>query len=575
MGKKMRNKRRGYPSGKKLKIERTSPIQGTGFTKNRRTAGKRRWFLIGGTALLVFLLAGGILAAWYSYKGRIYTKCVFEAGVEVRAEDFLKNEKKKVSFAKDSKPVDTHVPGEYPVKLKSGPFTYNCTAVIQDTIPPTAEVVTVYYEEGQEVSPESFVTNIQDETEVTVTYVKGPDLTYFGVQPVEIALMDAGENEVRLSSQMITRMAVADMTLEAGESFPSLQDFLKEEMEEASFITDIASIDTKKLGDYTIEILANGITYTTQLHIRDTVAPAVEVQNLTIYNSERVSCEDFVTKATDVTKLTYAFETEPDMARLGEQPLVLIVTDEGGNTVKKELLLTVLEDTVPPVIKGAINITVYLGSPIQYKENVTVTDDHDKNVQLEVDTSAVNTQVCGKYPVRYIATDGAGNQTVTEVTVEIIERVVSEAEMYRMADEVLAEISSAGMSPWQKMFAIYYWTHDSIEYVGSSEKSDWISAACEGFALRRGDCYTYACVAKALLTRAGIENKDIEKVPGSMRHYWNLVNIGEGWYHFDATPRPDQDLDLCYVTDEVLMAYGEAHESGLNKYDRNIYTDIQ
>ena len=78
------------------------------------------------------------------------------------------------------------------------------------------------------------------------------------------------------------------------------------------------------------------------------------------------------------------------------------------------------------------------------------------------------------------------------------------------------------------------------------------------------------------MTRVGIENKDIERVPsGNTLHYWNLVNIGEGWYHFDATPRPNQDLDLCYVTDEVLMAFGEAHRSDLNKYDRNVYTDIQ
>ena len=202
-------------------------------------------------------------------------------------------------------------------------------------------------------------------------------------------------------------------------------------------------------------------------------------------------------------------------------------------------------------------------------------DDHDKNIQLEVDISGVNTQACGEYPLLYIATDGAGNKAMVGVTVHIVERNVSEAEMNRLADEVLAEITYAGMSPRQKMQEIYRWTHDSIEYVGSADKSDWVSAACEGFSLRRGDCYTYACVAKALLNRAGIENKDIQKVPGNMRHYWNLVNIGEGWYHFDATPRPDQDLDLCYITDAVLAEYGAAHGSGLNKYDRNVYTDIQ
>lgn len=545
-----------------------------GRSRARRKGGGRKW-LIAAVGLLLLLLIGGGLAAWFSYQGRVYKKCVFEAGVEIQAEDFLKKEGKKIQFAKDSKPVDIRLPGEYPVKLKSGYFTYTCIALVQDTIPPTAETVAVYCEEGQRVEAEAFVKNIQDETDVTVEYVQEPDFNYFGVQPVEIALTDAGNNQVVLSSQMITQVAAVELTLEAGAPFPPLSEFMKNEVEGAAFLTDIQTIDTKKPGDYPIEIQAGGITYTTQLHIRDTVAPVVEVQNLTVYNSEKVVCEAFITKAEDVTALTYALEKEPDLTLIGEQPLVLVVTDEGGNVVKKELVLTVLEDTGLPIIEGAADIWAYLGSNIRYKDGITVKDDHDKDVQLEVDTSGVNTQACGDYPLLYTATDGAGNQATVSVTVHIVERNVSETEMYRMADEVLAEITYSGMDSMQKIWEIYCWTHDSIDYVGSSEKSDWVSAACEGFSRRQGDCYTYACVAKALLNRAGIENKDIEKVPGKMRHYWNLVNIGEGWYHFDATPRPDQDFDLCYITDAALAEYGAAHGSGLNKYDRNVYTDIQ
>lgn len=538
----------------------------------KRKANKIKLFA-GAAGLLIVI--GAALCTWFSYKGRVYTKCVFEAGVEVQAEDFLKHTKKKIQFAEDSQPIDSHVPGEYAVRLKSGLFTYTCTAVIQDTIPPTAETVTVYYEEGQKVAAEAFVTNIQDETEVTVEYVKEPDFAYFGSQQVELVLTDAGENQVEVSSRMISQVVVEEITLEAGENFPDLRDFLKNPMEDAVFLTDIKTINTRKPGDYDIEILANEITYTARLHIQDTKAPVVEAQNLTVYNSETISCENFITKAEDVTELTYAFEQEPDLTRLGEQPLVLIVTDEGGNQIKKEIVLTVLEDTGLPSILGAVDITAYLGSTISYKEGITVTDDHDKNVRLDVDTSSVNLQACGEYPVLYIATDGAGNQTVVGIKVRIIQRVSSEAEMNRLADEVLAKITNAGMTPREKMLEIYRWTHDEISYVGSSEKNDWVSAACDGFALRRGDCYTYACVAKALLNRAGIENKDIEKKPGKLRHYWNLVNIGEGWYHFDATPRPNQDLELCYVTDAVLMEYGSAHGSTLNNYDRSIYTDIQ
>lgn len=564
--------RRGYGSitdGRRSQTKRRG-----GRRRSKEGGGGRKWFIAVAVSLLI-LLIGGAASAWVSYQGRVYKKCVFEAGVEVQAEDFLKKEGTKIQFAKDSQPVNIRVPGEYKVKLKSGFFNYACIAVVQDTIPPAAEAVTVYCEEGQRVEAEAFVKNIQDETDVMVEYVQEPNFDYFGSQPVEIALTDAGNNRVQIASWLISQVVVESLTLEAGAPFPALQEFLKSEIPDAVFLTDITAIDTKKPGDYAVEIQAGGITYTSQLLIRDTAAPVVEVQNLTIYNSERITYENVVKKAEDVTALTYAFEKEPDYTLIGEQSLVLVVTDEGGNVVKKEVVLNILEDTGVPVIEGAVDIWAYLGSNIRYKDGVTVKDDHDKNVQLEVDISGVNTQACGEYPLLYIAEDGAGNRSVLEVKVHIVERNVSEAEMYRMADEVLDEITYASMSPRKKVQEIYRWTHDYIDYVGSADKSDWVSAACEGFSLRRGDCYTYACVAKALLNRAGIENKDIQKIPGKMRHYWNLVNIGEGWYHFDATPRPNQDFDLCYITDAVLAEYGETHGSTLNIYDRNIYTDIQ
>ena len=69
---------------------------------------------------------------------------------------------------------------------------------------------------------------------------------------------------------------------------------------------------------------------------------------------------------------------------------------------------------------------------------------------------------------------------------------------------------------------------------------------------RQGDCYVFACTAKVLLTRAGITNMDIEKIPAKTRHYWNLVDIGDGWYHFDTTPRKDGTIFFMW-DDAKLM----------------------
>ena len=528
-----------------------------------------------GIVVITLCLLGIISAVTiYSYNSRVYKTCIFEAGAEIEAVDFLKDTSKEIFFVSAIEDIDNKIPGEYTVKLKSGIFTYKSTAVIQDTIAPKAEAIDVFFEEGQTVTPEQFVTNIEDITTVTAAYVQEPDYTIYGKQPVEIKLTDAGNNQVTIFSNLITRVTVKELDVEVGTAFPEISQFLLSEGEDAEFVTLPESIDMNKIADCNIDISANGMVYTTVLHLKDTTAPVVEGKNHTAYTTDTVTHEDFIASATDVTTLTYAFVTEPNLKKVGDQTVSIVVTDEGGNSVQKDMKLTVLEDTEPPLITGAKDFKAYLGYSISYKSGVKVTDNHDKNISLKVDSSKVNTKAIGTYPVTYSATDAAGNKTTVTVNLKIVERGYTESEVNALADQVLAKITNSGMSQRQKLTAIYNYVRSSIVYTNSSEKGNWVKAAFCGLADKKGDCYTYACTAKALLNRAGIKNKDIKKIPTSTSHYWNLVDIGEGWYHFDTTPRRGQNVSFCYISDADLMTYSNSHGKTHN-YDRTIYTDIK
>lgn len=534
---------------------------------------RKRIVLIAGIAAAICLGIILVVIA-ISSSGRVYKRCVFEAGAKIEAQDFLKDKTKDIKFAKNSKKINNKVPGDYLVKLKSGYFTYRCKATIQDTIPPTAQAVDVFFEKGEKVAPEQFVTNIEDVTKVQVSFVKKPNYKHFGKQPVEVVLTDAGNNQVVIASQLISRITIKDYTVEAGEPFPDMSTFLILPAEDAIFVTQPDTINMSKPGDYNVIVSARDIECTTVLHIQDTIAPEIQVKNITAYNVDKVTCESFIQSVKDATALTYQFVKEPDMKKLGEQRLTIVATDEGGNSVQADAVLTLITDKEPPVIKGAKDITVYVGRTIQYKNGVKVTDNQDKNIKLQVDNSKVNTKVCGDYPVTYYAQDVTGNKTSVSVVVHVVESKYSEAEVNALADKVLASITNSSMSQRQKLTAIYKWTRGSIAYTGSSDKSSWTKAAYEGLVDRKGDCYTYACVAKVLLTRAGISNKDIVKIPSKTKHYWNLVNIGEGWYHFDTTPRKGQKISFCYINDATLMNYSKANGNSHN-YDRNVYTDIE
>jgi hypothetical protein len=51
------------------------------------------------------------------------------------------------------------------------------------------------------------------------------------------------------------------------------------------------------------------------------------------------------------------------------------------------------------------------------------------------------------------------------------------------------------------------------------------------------------------------------------------VNIGEGWYHLDCTPRKDGST-FFYLTDAELAAYSDSH-NGTHNFDHSLYPDIQ
>lgn len=522
--------------------------------------------------LLIFSIITVISLMIYSYQTRVYAYCVAEVGTEILAEDFLKNTEKPAEFAKNSPEINIFIPGDYDVKIKSSVFTYDCVVTIQDTVAPEADVRNVYIEPGDTVMPEDFITEIRDMTEVTTAFAVEPDYSICGTQMVSVSLTDLGGNTVVYEAELITRSTKYELTVEAGEAVPDLSEFLLAEEEDAAFVTPVSEIDMSRIGDYDIEISVNDTSYTTVLHVKDTVAPELELRNIDTYTFALPAMENFIVSVTDCTPVTCNYVAKPDFTMLGTQQISIGATDEGGNYVEKTASLTLRQDTEPPVISGAKDISAWIGATISYKKGVTAVDACDRNVTLTVDSSLVNINAEGDYPVTYTAKDSSGNIATQTVTVFVRPRVYTEAEIYALADEALAKIISNNMSQMNKLTAIYSWIQRNIKYVNYSDTDDWKKAAYEGFTAHKGDCFVFQSVSKAMLTRAGITNKDICRIPDGYKHYWNLVDIGDGWYHFDTCPRSNHP-NLCYIDDTSLMEYS-VNNKGSHDYDKSVYTNI-
>lgn len=354
----------------------------------------------------------------------------------------------------------------------------------------------------------------------------------------------------------------------------SPEDFLKREGLNVEF-TKGSVYDINRAGSYEVEIKCKPYTYKCTLDVEDTVAPSLSVKELTCTKNEIPTANDFVTEASDLSgNVNIFFSNGISFDNYGDIPVTIAAEDPSGNRTEADTVLHLVEeyDIVPPVIEGQLDKTVYVGQSVSFKQGITVTDNQNSDTELKVDSSRVNLDVPGEYPIEYIASDAMGNMDLKEGVITVIAAEHTEDEVNELADEVLSQIIKPDMSDYDKAHAIYVWVKGNMGYSESEDRGDWLKGAYDGLKNRHGDCYNYFAVSKALLTRAGIKNEDIEIIPTATRHhFWNVIDCGEGWRHFDTTPRTDKEFKGFYLTDEELMEYSNAHYRSHN-YDREIYT---
>lgn len=374
---------------------------------------------------------------------------------------------------------------------------------------------------------------------------------------------------------------VENLTLEAGTAVSAEQFLKKDTNKSVSFVTDIAKLDLIVPGEHEIEIAVGGKTYSTVLVIEDKTAPKADPVNSATQAGMLPDPETLVTNIRDVGPVTVSYQEKPDVSKGGEVVAHVLLTDGAGNTAVVQVKLLVMQDEVAPEIYGAADWEAYVGDPIAYKANITVTDDQSQYPTLTVDNSKVDTGKAGKYPVTYTATDAAGNSTSVTVYLTLVEKPSGYVEpevVYAMAQEVLDEITDENMSKVEVSAAIYNWVRVNIGWYDHSNKdSGWAAGAYDGFTKRMGDCFTYYATAKALFDVAGIPNIDVTKVvtaqTSSSSHYWSLIDLGDGWYHVDITPRSNNFTDSFFLyTDEEMLAYSRQHKNCFN-FDLDAYPD--
>lgn len=538
--------------------------------RKRRRKRRIQIFLM---LLSLFALIVVVSLAYIKTRPAVVKAVTVEVGTySLDVEDFLLNSKKKsASFVTDIDDIDFTVPGEYEININLNGRNYTSKLKIVDTIAPSADPVSVTALKNEELNPADFVQNIVDATDVTASFETEPDTSVPGDKDVSIILTDLGNNQTVVNSKLKVLDVKSAVQVEAG-SVPDIKasDFVDNDSIKVNILSDLSNLDFSKPVVHTIQIEVDGRILNTNIEVVDTTPPQASPISKEVWKGDAMSANDFAADIVDVSDVSVSFESMPDFDTVGTRDVVIVLEDAYGNKSKVTSSMTVKEDTEPPVFYGIKDKTVYEGDKVSYKKGVSVKDNRDEEVQFKVDSSKVNLSKAGTYKVYYTAEDSSGNKANETATVTVLPFDVTDEMLNEKTDKILAKITKEGMTKREIAWEIYKWVKKNVSYTGSSDKSDAKKEAYRGIVNGVGDCFTYYAVSEALLTRAGIDNMRVTRVGGRTQHFWNLVNCGDGWYHFDSCPNKDK-METFMLTDAEVEAYTKKRGNNYYNFDKSLY----
>ena len=219
---------------------------------------------------------------------------------------------------------------------------------------------------------------------------------------------------------------------------------------------DFTKVDYNKTGTYEATLTLGEEVEKFKIKVVDTVAPVAKIKddikvlvnnplmasgilsnieeksnNITVEFDDYLGAEKTTTEsATPVGSVNLNGDTSITYTEAGEYDNGITVTDENGNSSHYDIHVVVKN---APAINGVTDKTITVGETIDYLAGVTATDSNGTDItsNIEVDSSAVDTNTVGSYTATYkvVDNDGFTGSVNSSVTVnEKKEEVAQKAE---------------------------------------------------------------------------------------------------------------------------------------------------
>ncbi|MBR1660044.1 MAG: hypothetical protein IJ705_06985 [Oscillospiraceae bacterium] len=239
--------------------------------------------------------------------------------------------------------IDPHHEASYELSLQTSLGRRHVTLETRDTTSPTAEDAALNILPGEEIPAERAVKNIVDASAVTAEWAEAPELSVPGEQTRRVLLRDEYGNERVIPVTVTVAAVVESVAYVIGEPLPEAGDFVESWTGDVTLVTDFGQIDWATPGTVPVTLRVGGREFASELCILDRQPPEFTLLAYAAAVGEVVRPEDFVEKGSDVSGVSYSFETPPDTSAPGTYQVMVTAADGAGNAASKPAILYVCE----------------------------------------------------------------------------------------------------------------------------------------------------------------------------------------------------------------------------------------
>lgn len=322
---------------------------------------KTVFHILSAVLLLAATVALGIASVYLNEDYTLDSVSV-EAGEHITLDLFFEREvPEEAKFITDVLHISTYTPGVYSVDYHTGAKKRTAVLTVSDTVYPTATLKENIEVFGTKMpSPDTFIATSYDITRLEYSYVNAPEIVGEGEYNVDVAVRDLGGNVLVLPA-----------------TFTVIFD------EEPPVISGVINLDTY-------------VGLELDLFYGVTVTDNIDKEPVLSVNMGSV-----------------------ELTTPGRYDVVYTARDKAGNKSEAHCTVTVIADRIRPEINGVENITTAAGLNVDYLAGITVSDNCDPAVALEV-SGEVDFTTPGRYAITYTATDFSGNKTVKRATITVV-----------------------------------------------------------------------------------------------------------------------------------------------------------